>query len=289
MTWQLAILIHQILETIFALVYRDYAKKHPKDHFVTNAVMYLATVVPFGIVWSIAQGGFSLDFPVSIWWFFGLTGLLLALGNIASFKANTKVEASQFAIITRFRVVVIVAASWLLLGDTLTPLQFLGACIVFGSSLSVVFLTRRKTRKSKVGIFTIIAILSAVFMGLGITSEKYVLSSVNLATYVVVGWGLQAFFMTLLANRQLARVPVLIKDGSIKTILLLGGLRTIAGFCFINALQLSNNASLIGSIAALQVILVVIGGYIFLNEKKYGVQKFVAASAAFIGVILLVN
>ena len=289
MTWQLAILIHQILETIFALVYRDYAKKHPKDHFVTNAVMYLATVVPFGIVWSIAQGGFSLDFPVSIWWFFGLTGLLLALGNIASFKANTKVEASQFAIITRFRVIVIVVASWVLLGDTLTPLQFLGACIVFGSSLSVVFLTRRKTRKSKVGIFTIIAILSAVFMGLGITSEKYVLSSVNLATYVVVGWGLQAFFMTLLANRQLARVPVLIKDGSIKTILLLGGLRTIAGFCFINALQLSNNASLIGSIAALQVILVVIGGYIFLNEKKYGVQKFVAASAAFIGVILLVN
>ena len=289
MTWQLAILIHQILETIFALVYRDYAKKHPKDHFVTNAVMYLATVVPFGIVWSIAQGGFSLDFPVSIWWFFGLAGLLFALGNIAAFKANTKVEASQFAIITRFRVVVIVAASWLLLGDTLTPLQFLGACIVFGSSLSAVLLTRQKKRKSKVGIYTVIAVLSAVFMGLAITSEKYILSSVNLATYVVIGWGLQAFFMTLLANRQLARVPALIKDGSIKTILLLGGLRTVAGFCFINALQLSDNASLIGSIAALQVILVVIGGYIFLNEKKYGVQKFVAASAAFIGVILLVN
>lgn len=289
MTWQLAILIHQILETIFALVYRDYAKKHPKDHFVTNAVMYLATVVPFGIVWSITQGGFSLDFPVSIWWFFGLAGLLFALGNIAAFKANTKVEASQFAIITRFRVVVIVAASWVLLGDTLTPLQFLGACIVFGSSLSAVLLTRQKKRKSKVGIYTLIAVLSAVFMGLAITSEKYILSSVNLATYVVIGWGLQAFFMTLLANRQLTRVPALIKDGSIKTILLLGGLRTVAGFCFINALQLSDNASLIGSIAALQVILVVIGGYIFLNEKKYGVQKFVAASAAFMGVLLLVN
>lgn len=289
MTWQLAILIHQILETIFALVYRDYAKKHPKDHFVTNVVMYLATVVPFGIVWSITQGGFSLDFPVSIWWFFGLAGLLFALGNIAAFKANTKVEASQFAIITRFRIVVIVAASWVLLGDTLTPLQFLGACIVFGSSLSAVLPTRQKKRKSKVGIYTLIAILSAVFMGLAITSEKYILSSVNLATYVVIGWGLQAFFMTLLANRQLARVPALIKDGSIKTILLLGGLRTVAGFCFINALQLSDNASLIGSIAALQVILVVIGGYIFLNEKKYGVQKFVAASAAFVGVLLLVN
>ena len=289
MTWQLAILIHQILETIFALVYRDYAKKHPRDHFVTNAVMYLATVVPFGIIWSITQGGFSLDFQVGIWWFFGLAGLLFALGNIAAFKANTKVEASQFAIITRFRIVVIVAASWVLLGDTLTPLQFLGACIVFGSSLSAVLLTRQKKRKSKVGIYTLIAILSAVFIGLAITSEKYILSSVNLATYVVIGWGLQAFFMTLLANRQLARVPALIKDGSIKTILLLGGLRTVAGFCFINALQLSNNASLIGSITALQVILVVIGGYIFLNEKKYGVQKFVAASAAFVGVLLLVN
>lgn len=291
MTWQLAILTHQILETIFALVYRDYAKKHPRDHFVTNAVMYLATVVPFGIVWSITQSGFSLDFPVSMWWFFGLAGLLFALGNIAAFKANTKVEASQFAIITRFRVIVIVAASWFFLGDTLTPLQILGASIVFGSSLFAVWLTRQKKKKNKsrIGFYTMIAVLSAVFMGLAIVNEKYILNSVTLATYVVIGWGLQAFFMTLLANRQLARVPKLISDGSIKTILLLGGLRTVAGFCFINALQLSDNASLIGSIAALQVILVVIGGYIFLNEKKYGVQKFVAASAAFIGVILLVN
>ncbi len=290
MTWQLAILIHQILETIFALVYRDYAKKHPKDHFVTNAVMYLATVVPFGIVWSITQGGFSLDFPVSIWWFFGLAGLLFALGNIAAFKANTKVEASQFAIITRFRVVIVVAASWLLLNETLTPTQILGAFIIFSSSLFAVWLTRQKKRKnSKIGIHALIAVLSAVFMGLAIVNEKYILDSVTLATYVVIGWGLQAFFMALLANRQLARVPKLVKDGSIKTILLLGGLRTVAGFCFINALQLSDNASLIGSIAALQVILVVIGGYVFLNEKKYGVQKFVAASAAFVGVILLVN
>lgn len=139
------------------------------------------------------------------------------------------------------------------------------------------------------GAYMVIAILSAVFMGLAITNEKYILSSVNLATYVVIGWGLQAFFMALLANKQLVRVPQFIQDGSIKTILLLGGLRTVAGFCFINALQLSNNASLIGSIAALQVILVVVGGYIFLNEKKYGTQKFVAASAAFIGVLLMVN
>jgi len=289
MTWQLAILIHQILETIFALVYRDYAKKHKKDHFVTNAVMYLTTVVPFGIIWSISQGGFSLNFPTSIWWFLGLAGLLFALANITAFKASTKVEASQFAIITRFRVVIIIAASWILLGDTLTSLQLLGAFIVLGSSLFAALLTRQKKRKSKMSVYTAIAVISAVFIGLGITSEKYILSSVNLATYVVIGWGLQAFFMTLLANRQLARIPVLIKDGSIKTILLLGGLRTIAGFCFISALQLSNNASLIGSIAGLQVILVVIGGYIFLNEKQYGVQKFIAASAAFVGVLLMVN
>lgn len=289
MTWQLAILIHQILETIFALVYRDYAKKHKKDHFVTNAVMYLTTVVPFGIIWSISQGGFSLNFPTSIWWFLGLAGLLFALANITAFKASTKVEASQFAIITRFRVVIIIAASWILLGDTLTSLQLLGAFIVLGSSLSAVLLTQQKKHKIKVGVYTAIAILSAVFMGLAITSEKYILSSINLATYVVIGWGLQAFFMTLLASRQLTRVPALIKDGSIKTILLLGGLRTVAGFCFINALQLSGNASLIGSITALQVILVVVGGYIFLNEKKYGVQKFIAASAAFVGILLLVN
>jgi len=289
MTWQLAILAHQILETVFALIYRNYAKKHTHDHYVTNAVMYLATVVPFGIIWSITQGGVSLDFSNSIWWFFGLAGLLFALGNITAFKANTRVEASQFAIITSFRTVVVVIASWLLLSERLTPTQMTGAIIVFAASLFVISLNRRADAKSKLGFYSIIAAVSAILMGLAVTNEKYILNSVDIATYVVIGWGLQAFFMTVLANRQLARVPQLVKDGSIKTILLLGGLRTVAGFCFINALQLSNNASLIASIAALQIILVTIGGYIFLNEKKYGVQKFVAASAAFVGVILLVR
>ena len=289
MTWQLAILAHQILETIFALIYRNYAKKHTQDHYVTNAVMYLATVVPFGIIWSITQGGVSLDFSNSSWWFFGLAGLLFALSNITAFKANTRVEASQFAIITSFRTVVVVIASWLLLSERLTQVQMTGAIIVFAASLFVISLNRRADAKSKLGFYSIIAAVSAILMGLAVTNEKYILNSVDIATYVVIGWGLQAFFMTVLANRQLARVPQLVKDGSIKTILLLGGLRTVAGFCFINALQLSNNASLIASIAALQIILVTIGGYIFLNEKKYGVQKFVAASAAFVGVILLVR
>ncbi len=289
MTWQLAILAHQILETIFALIYRKYAKKHSQDHYVTNAVMYLATVVPFGIVWSITQGWWSLDFSSNIWWFFGLAGLLFALGNITAFKANTKVEASQFAIITSFRTVVVVIASWLLLNERLTGVQLLGALVVFSASLFVIWLTRQKNGKGRVGAYSIIASISAILMGLAVTNEKYILNSVDIAAYVVIGWGLQAFFMALLANRQLSRVPQLVKDGSIKTILLLGGLRTVAGFCFINALQLSDNASLIASIAALQIILVTIGGYIFLNEKKYGVQKFVAASAAFVGVILLVR
>lgn len=289
MTWQLAILTHQLLETVFALIYRNYAKEHEGDHYVTNAVMYLATVVPFGIVWSITQGGPALNFSANIWCFFVIAGLLFALGNITAFKANTRVEASQFAIITSFRTVVVVVASWLLLSEKLTPVQIVGALIVFSASLFVIWLGRHKDAKGKIGMYSIIAAVSAVLMGLAVTNEKYILNTATLATYVVIGWSLQAFFMALLANRQLAKIPKLIQDGSIKIIMLLGALRTVAGFCFINALQLSNNASLIASIAALHIILVTIGGYIFLNERNYGVQKFIAACAAFAGVVLLVR
>lgn len=289
MTWQLAILTHQILETIFSLVYRKYARKHSGDHYITNAVMYLATIVPFGIIWSLTQGGPSLNFSGDLWWFFLLAGLLFALGNITAFAANTKVEASQFSIITSFRTVVIVVASWLLLNERLDFPQIIGAVIVFSASMFVIWLTRRRHAKREFGLYSLIAVLSAVLMGLAITNEKYILDGVTLATYVVIGWGLQAFFMALLAHRQFGRVKALIKDGSIKIILLLGALRAVAGFAFINALQLSDNVALIGSIAALHIILVTVGGYIFLRERKYGVYKFAAASAAFAGVVLLVS
>ncbi len=50
MSWQLAILIHQLPETVFALVYRKHARKHPKDHIITVALMYVMVIIPFGVM-----------------------------------------------------------------------------------------------------------------------------------------------------------------------------------------------------------------------------------------------
>jgi len=291
MTWQIAILTHQILEAAYSLLYRRYASKHKHDKYLTNALMYLLTVLPAGIAWSLLNGGPDFSFDASLWLFFVIGGVLFGLGNSMSYLANTKLEAGVFSVIYNSKIVVTVIASTVLLSEGLVSAQFVGLLLVLGASIFVSTLSSnfRLKKITKFNVFTVVAFMSAMLIGLGATNEKYLLDSVTLATYFVVGWGFQTLVMVLLARTAKSQVKKIFQSKAIFQIVLMGVLRTLAGFAIINALVMSGNSSVIASVTALHVVLVSLGGYIFLKEKDKVGYKFLAAAVSFVGVILLVS
>lgn len=289
MTWQLAILFQQTASTAYALLFRHYAKNNPAQTVIATALTDLMVLAPVAIIWSFTMGGPQFDFPAHLWWLFLLTGFLFAAGNIAMYKASTKVEASRFTIISTLRTVVIVVASGLLLSEHLTPIQTLGALIILSASFVVISLNGTKHKKQHHDRYSVIAIVSAILIGLAVTAEKFLIGSTGLATYVFISWLLQTAFLTAFAWRQFGMVKEIVKKGSIKMLFVIGVLRSTAGVCFVTALALSNSASLIASVAAIHVVTTAIGGYIFLGERTHGRQKLAAALAAFVGVVLLVR
>jgi drug/metabolite transporter (DMT)-like permease len=287
MTWQLAIIIQQLCEAAYALIYRKYSQKHVGQHFLTLAIMYVSVIVPVGIVWSLSMGGPRLDFPLYAWAVLLVVGLLFALGNGANYVANTKLEASHFSVIYACRIIVTIIAAGLLIGEVLSPSQLPGAVIVLFAALALSFFSNKRAKKSKTR-YVLVAFGGALLLGLSTVGEKFLLGEMSLATYAVVGWMLQAMFMALLAHKQIPQIKKVLRNG-IKTILLLGALRATAGVCFVTALALSDNAALIASITAAQVVLVAISSYVFLGERRNLLLKVGAAVAASIGVILLVG
>jgi drug/metabolite transporter (DMT)-like permease len=287
MTWQLAILIQQLCETAYALIYRRYSQHHVGQHFLTLAIMYVGVIVPVGLVWSFSMGGPRFDFQPYVWLVLIVAGMLFALGNGANFIANTKLEASHFSVIYACRIIVTVLAAGLLIGELLSPSQLPGAAIVLFAALTVSFFNGKQAAKSKLK-YVLIAFAGALMLGFATVSEKFLLGQMSLATYAVVGWMLQALCMALLARKELPQIKKVFRHG-LKTILLLGALRATAGVCFVTALTLSDNAALIASITAAQVVLVAIGGYIFLGERHNLRLKIGAAIAACLGVLLLIG
>jgi drug/metabolite transporter (DMT)-like permease len=288
MSWQVAILVHQLLETAYALLYRRYAREHSGDYLTANAAMYLLTVVPFGLIWSASQGGPHLDFSVSVWGLLFLAGVLFATSNGLAFMANARIEASRFAVMNSISPIVTIVASTAILSEGLRLRQVLGALVIILAAL-VAILTQRRDTAFRLDVHIGLAFASAVFLGLAVTDEKFILGQMSLAGYVVFGWGLQAIFMLVLMRGSLSPLFLIVRSRRLRSILVLGLLRAIAGFAFLNALIGSGNASLVAAVVSLQAVLVTLGGYLFLGERDRALSKLAAAAAAAVGVLLVIR
>jgi len=287
MSWQLAIAIHLAFSTSFALVYRSFAKANPDRALVSTALMYILTVTPFGIAWGLYSGDLDFSFTVQTWGLLVLGGFLFALANILAFTANSKVEAGQFSILSNFRVVTTILISSLLLSETLTAKQLIGVALIL--TAAVVIASQKFNRKTlRIDRFTFISLLSAVFMGAGISNEKYLLDSINFSTYLIVGWSLQTLAMAILARKDFKHSKKLLEGSNGVKLIALGLLRTFAGFALVYALKESDNSSLISGFTAYKTALVVIGSYFLLRERSNLRIKILGTLLATSGIFLLI-
>jgi len=286
MPWQLSVVIHLVLSTGFALLYRNFAKNNKGRALLTMAVMYLLTITPIGFIWASAQGGVSFAFAPSMWGFLVLGGVLFAVGNVLAFVANTHVDAAQFSIITNTRTVTTIAVSSVLLHELLTPLQGVGVALIIVAALWFA-LGRRTEKTKKLSWYSLIAVLSAVLMGIGISNEKYLLDNMSFSTYLVVGWGFQTLAMVIIAGRQWKHIRAFLQENRLVQVIALGLLRTFAGLALVWTLARSGNSSLVASIISYKTALVVVLAYFVLRERQDAMRKLLGAGVATAGILLL--
>jgi len=287
MTWQIAISLHLILSSLFAIGQRYIAKRHFYSPVLTTALMYVLTVTPAGIAWAVLSGQIDFSFSRHIWFVLPISGLLFALANIFAFHANEKVDATQFNVIANLRNLVTVAVSSLFLSEFLTPKQLAGGLLlVSGAILISAYGFNEQTKK--INKYTFVAVLSAVMMGSAISLEKYILGFVNFETYLIVGWGAQTSAMAAIALPQFKELKANLDFKKIFSIVILGLLRTFAGFMFIRAMILSDNSSLMAVLVSLKAPIVFGFAFVLLKEKAHLARKALGVTLTVLGLLFMV-
>ncbi len=287
-SWQVAIGIYLLLSTTFALVYRNFAKQHPGKALLSSAVIYVLTVTPFGILWALYSGDISFGFPVHLWFFLVLGGVFFALANIIAFVANSKVDAAQFSILSNFSVITTIVISSIVLQETLSLKQLIGVAMLLSSAVIIISL-KLNPKTLHIDRFTLLAILSAIFKGTGISNEKFLLDNMTFSTYLILGWGFHTLAIIVIASKHMSGAKAMLTSKSSWQLILLGLLRTFAGFALVYALPVSDNSSLISGITSYKTALVVIGSYFLLREKEHIVIQIGGTILATTGLLLLVN
>lgn len=286
MTWQYFIVGYFVFGASSYLCRRVLAQKlHDKNRLI-NASFFVLFLLPAAVV-------LGLIFPhsFSIGWdnfaYLALGSLIWPVFNIAAFKANKDIDVGVYSAINNLSPLFTLLVGLALLNEHLTTVQLFGIFLLVIAGFIATFPSLTKGSKlSKEGV--LFCLLSTAMLGIAVAYEKFMLTRIDLGTYLMLGWSAQVAWMALLARKELRGLPELVKNKDTGRLTLLFGLTNVLkSACFILALQLSSSAAVVGASTNFMSIVVLIAAYFILRERQYMPYKVAATIVGVVGLVLV--
>lgn len=286
MDWQLLLVAYLILGTSTFLWRRQLAKAFAHHNRLVNAFFFVAVLYPIGLIVALftspnlAIGWTSLCLLL-------LGGGIFPLSNLLAYRANRDIDAGLYTIISNITPVVSIAAASIFLHETLTGKQFIGAAIILVAAILVTLPQLRHHMIHNRGALGY-ALVSVVIIGLGFVFERYMLTRMDFGAYLVFGWGAQVLWGVGLAWRDRRALKGMLRDVQLRIPLLGYSLSaTLRGLCFVGAMALSGNASIVAAWISFLTVMVVLAAYFILKESEWLWLKLGGASIGVVGLLLL--
>lgn len=170
---------------------------------VLAAVLYLPTLY-------IAGQSLLAPFPASDYWLLVASGAIgLAIGDTLLFQSLNMIGASASALVSTLYSPFIIALGVLWLGETLTPVQWVGVALIVGAVFEATYVPRRRRvqpQRQLLGVVLGIAALAA--MAVGVVMIKPVLNRAPLLWAIEVRMigGVAALLLYLTFNPNRRRI-----------------------------------------------------------------------------------
>jgi len=292
MSWQIFISIQLVLVAFATIITRLLArdKKIAKAGLVITAAWF-AILYAIGLVALPHMGPVDTSAFSSHWLQFVGGGIAFSLMNVMIFYSMVYLEAAIGSIIGTVSAIFTVFGASLILHENLNHLQILGTWLLLISVVYGMLSTRHAKNRQvhrNLAIGVLLSLVASVFYALASLNEKSLLNQISPGTYVLYGWGTQTVAAICLALLvQPKQLKVLLKPNVAGWTVVLGVLRAISGYSFIQSLVKSNNVGLMTVVANFKLILIILLGAWLLQERNKMKQKFIAAAGASVALAML--
>ncbi len=278
-SWSLYVGLYLILATIFTQFYKVATKTLTKPGALTILLELIGTALvllfcPF----------FEIRFPsdLKVYVLLGLSIIFYAISDRVNTTVRSGIEASTFSMLKQLSTTFMIIAGFVFFKEKIILTKLLGAVLIVFSNF-LVFFQKGKLKFNRYILFGILANFSftiALFLDVNISDHF------NLPFYVAMTLGIPAILIAILEKVKISDLQNELKNGNKKAILLTGITWSLSIVSQLRAYQLGN-VSVVAPLCAVTVILNVIFGYFFLNEKEHLVKKLIAAILILISVVLI--
>lgn len=289
MNWQIALVLWYATSVGQSLWQRVYSQKSELPETFPPALSYLLAVTPLGVIVGLSIGH-HVHWSAWVLTLLAIEGAFIGLFNWLMFVAIKRLPVATFQLIFQSYAVVTIVLGWVLLHETLSAPQVVGAVLLLAAAVVATQTpvtkgsAQPKSHRTKA---IILATLAAVALGIGLVTEKAALKYMDIGAYFIFGFATQTLALTLLAVKDFR--PSVIKQiraHDLKRSFIMGTLSALVGFFYIYAIRHSNNISLITALGAFSLPLVVLASYVILKERENTKRLAIASALGCIGIII---
>jgi len=283
MSWQALILISVFLASVSAIMQRFLMREQKNDAIVASVLLQIISGVIIGLV-GLVTGQLNMvqDYGPVIWNFL-LMIILYSTGGIAMFKAYQTMNPSRFAILFALRAVFTLIFSSILLNESLTIENFLGLVLIIAS----IVLINYEQGGFKLQKGDLFALYTAFAFGTSNTNDRFLLNTIDVYPYMVLGFILPALVNLVLYNPRFKNYKTYLNMVYLKKMALLCIIYAGSAIFFFVALEATDNSSQLASLNLLNGVITVLMSIVIFKEKEKLVLKIIAALISLMGLLLI--
>ncbi len=275
---EMSALLTAVFWTVTSMSFESAGKK--VGSLAVNLIRLLIAFVIYAVYLKFTRGMFlPLDAGLERWLWLGLSGLVgFVLGDLLLFQAFVVVGARVSMLIMSFAPPITAVISWLILGEVLTPMNWLGMAVTIGG-ISMVILKRQKANGStRLPLLTSAYSLQGILLAFGGAigqAAGLVLSKKGMGDYdafassqIRVLSGIAGFTVLFFFLRRWKRVGQAVKNGpAMKRIALGSVFGPFLGVSFSLLAVQNTQAGIAATIMAIVPVLIIPPAIIIFKEK----------------------
>lgn len=209
--------------------------------------------------------------------------VFLGAGNVFSFNALKKTEASEFTVLFSTRALWSIVVAVLVLGESFNLKQIIGAALIMAS----VFLVSWKKKSFRLNEGETLTLVAAFFFGVEFINDSYLVSRLDLFFYLPLVFFLPAIFISAINYKKLLKIHRVLGIKDTLKLAFLALMFSIAVTSTFTAYEKGHNAAQIAILNQTSTILIVVLSIIFLKERNHLYLKILGGVISLIGVFLV--
>lgn len=277
--WLLWVLLYLVVATAFTQFYKIATKTLKRTGALTVLLQMMA-----GLTALILCPFFEFKFPTegSFYIMLGIAIVFYAITDRINTMVRSGIEASTFSMLKQLSTTFMIFAGLIFFKEEFILTKFIGAMLIIFSNVLIFY----KKGKFEFNKYILLGVLANITFTIALFLDVNISDNFNLPFYVALTLIIPALLIMIFERIKPSEIINELVTGNKKAIFITAISWGILIVAQLRAYQLGN-VTVIAPLCALTVILNVIVGHLFFNEKDNLLRKIISAILIIISIILI--